>query len=201
MDSPSVIRRRQEMAAFAAAQAEQAPPESACLYCRGGGCPYCQAVPESEAASEPAAERPSLLSRLMSWRASQEPEEDTPAAPAREEAGSTTQTRAPEAAADEESGAVQTTVGRESPKQLDAEPGPPYAWALAATFLVCLLQLLALLPSRHWASIIFEHNEPHALYVAATYEYRVRWDIAYDLWGWDAIFNIRSGEHVDGYTV
>ena len=76
MDSPSVVRRRQEMAAFAAAQAqgqEQAPPESACLYCRGGGCPYCR-VPESEAAPEPVAERPSLLARLTSWWAPQEPE-------------------------------------------------------------------------------------------------------------------------------
>ena len=180
MDSPSVVRRRQEMAAFAAAQAqaqEQAPPESACPYCRGG-CPYCQAVPESEAAPEPAAERPSLLSRLTSWRASQEPEEDTPAAPAREEAGSATQIRAPEAAearaksaaaaADEESGAAEKS---------GADWRPAYALALAAALVVCVMQLLALMPHRHWSSVIFE------------FDYRfenTHWDVAYDLWEWVA---------------
>jgi len=181
MDSPSVVRRRQEMAAFAAAQAqaqEQAPPESACLYCRGGGCPYCR-VPESEAAPEPVAERPSLLARLTSWLAPQEPEEDTPAAPAREEAGSPTQIRAPEAAearaksaaaaADEESGAAEKS---------GAAWRPAYALALAAALVVCVMQLLALMPLRHWSSVIFE------------YEYRpgwIQWDVAYDLWGWDAM--------------
>ena len=181
MDSPSVVRRRQEMAAFAAAQAqgqEQAPPESTCLYCRGGGCPYCR-VPESEAAPEPVAERPSLLARLTSWWAPQEPEEDTPAAPAREEAGSATQIRAPEAAearaksaaaaADEESGAAEKS---------GADWRPAYALALAAALVVCVMQLLALMPHRHWSSVIFE------------FDYRfenTHWDVAYDLWGWDAV--------------
>ena len=111
MDSPSVVRRRQEMAAFAAAQAqgqEQAPPESACLYCRGGGCPYCR-VPESEAAPEPVAERPSLLARLTSWWAPQEPEgpdaqSEADASAAGENVASTPETEVEESAPEEEEG-------------------------------------------------------------------------------------------------
>ena len=111
MDSPSVVRRRQEMAAFAAAQAqaqEQAPPESACLYCRGGGCPYCR-VPESEAEPEPVAERPSLLARLTSWRAPQEPEgpdaqSEADASAAGEDVASTPETEVEESAPEEEEG-------------------------------------------------------------------------------------------------
>ena len=107
MDSPSVVRRRQEMAAFAAAQA-QAPPESACLYCRGGGCPYCR-VPESEAAPEPVAERPFLLARLTSWRAPQEPEgpdaqSEADASAAGEDMASTPETEVEESAPEEEEG-------------------------------------------------------------------------------------------------
>ena len=107
MDSPSVVRRRQEMAAFAAAQA-QAPPESACLYCRGGGCPYCR-VPESEAAPEPVAERPFLLARLTSWRAPQEPEgpdaqSEADASAAGEDVASTPETEVEESAPEEEEG-------------------------------------------------------------------------------------------------
>ena len=141
--------------------------------------PENEVAPESEAAPEPAEERPSMLSRLTSWRAPLEPEEDTPAAPAREEAGSATQICAPEAAearaksaaaaADEESGAAEKS---------GADWRPAYALALAAALVVCVMQLLALMPHRHWSSVIFE------------FDYRfenTHWDVAYDLWGWDAV--------------
>jgi len=142
-------------------------------------------VPESEAAPEPAAERPSLLARLTSWRAPQEPEGDTTVetAPAREEASSTTQIRAPEAAdaraksaaaaADEESGAAEKS---------GAEWRPAYALALAAALVVCVMQLVALMPLRHWSRVIFEFADGDPIH----------WDVAYDLWGWDAAKTYRG---------
>jgi hypothetical protein len=147
-------------------------------------------VPESEAAPEPVAERPFLLARLTSWRAPQEPEEDTPAAPAREEAGSPTQIRAPEAAearaksvaaaADEESGAAEKS---------GAAWRPAYALALAAALVVCGTQLVALMTLRHWSRVIFELSSSTS---GRGYGDRIHWDVAYDLWGWDAAKTLRG---------
>ena len=73
------------------------------------------------------------------------------------------------------------TTGR--PKERGAEWRPAYALALAAALVVCIMQLLALLPNRHWSSVIFElDHDPFPWGIN-----RIHWDVAYDLWGWVAV--------------
>ena len=82
------------------------------------------------------------------------------------------------------------TTGR--PKERGAEWRPAYALALAAALVVCIMQLLALLPNRHWSSVIFEHDhDPSRCRWEGERNIicgvdRVQWDVAYDLWGWVA---------------
>ena len=61
---------------------------------------------------------------------------------------------------------------------------PAYALALAAALVVCVMQLLALMPNRHWSSVIFEHDHDQPL---SWHVDRIHWDVVYDLWGWDAV--------------
>ena len=270
IDSPSVVRRRQEMA-FAAAQAEseaapepaakrpallsswRAPPEPVqgvstvevvapqgplgLVFERGSTAlakvkdtsPLLNSVQvgwtlvslddvevadlDGWAVSKILQERAGDVTRLLEFRTSATGKE-SPAAPAREEAESTTQIRAPEAAkpapAPETTATTRSAFERQytslrslsAAKQTaaaaaDEESGaaeksgaawrPAYALALAAALVVCVMQLLALMPHLHWASVIFEHDQDQPL---SWHVDRIHWDVVYDLWGWDAIRTI-----------
>ena len=147
-------------------------------------------------------ERAGDVTRLLEFRTSATGKE-SPAAPAREEAESTTQIRAPEAAkpapAPETTATTRSAFERQytslrslsAAKQTaaaaaDEESGaawrPAYALALAAALVVCVMQLVALIPLRHWSRVIFEFADGD----------RILWDVEYDLWGWDAAKTYRG---------